>query len=229
MKKYIIIVLSIINLSLLSIIVVPIIGRVLFLTGISDNRNNDDYWCVAGWGNSLRHLVDTCDIAFIGDSITMGSDFESYFPNKTIVNLGYPGDDIIGISNRTSHLSNIHPKKVFVMGGINASQFISLNAFKRRYDNLLNNLRKNAPNSEIFIQSILPVSNGKKGCPSNKKIIKLNNIIKDLCDDYRFTFIDLHSLYCSDNEMPKELTKDGLHLQPQSYDRWADAIKNYVE
>lgn len=61
------------------------------------------------------------------------------------------------------------------------------------------------------------------------KIIIANNIIKAIAQRSDCIYVDLWTLYEKDGEMPKELTRDGVHLFPKAYDRWMEAIRKYIE
>lgn len=50
----------------------------------------------------------------------------------------------------------------------------------------------------------------------NGKIEKANNIIKDLANKNGCDDINLYDLYVRDGQMPKELSRDGLHLRPEA-------------
>lgn len=52
------------------------------------------------WDNSLIQLSQKPDIVFIGDSLTYHCDFQSYFPDQFILNLGVRGNSIEDVLNR---------------------------------------------------------------------------------------------------------------------------------
>jgi lysophospholipase L1-like esterase len=65
---------------------------------------------------------------------------------------------------------------------------------------------------------------------SKNRLIDANHTIKELADEYSLKYIDLFSLYADqDNELPQELTIDGVHLYLSAYKRWSDALRNYLE
>lgn len=196
-----------------------------------------DYWAVTSWENTVEKLHLNSDIVFYGNSITMGSAFEDVFASDSllIVNLGYVGDDIKGLTMRHKMVKACNPKKLFLMAGINGLKYQTLDEFRSLYSNLLDTLVANNPKTKIFIQSILPINMGfdneniKKYCPTNEKIIRANNIIRDIANCKRLDYIDLHSLYYENGEMPERLTRDGIHLKPEAYQIWADAIRPYIK
>ena len=183
MRLYFIVVSIIVNICLLPLLAIPTYKRISYKIGLNDRRPDDDHWAIRAWGKSLSMVVDSCDIAFLGDSFTYQGDFAKYFPSYRVVCLGYPGDDLLGVTYRTEHLSIIKPNKVFIMAGVNGSKYLSLKAFERRYSLLLDSAIKNAPNSKIYDQKLLQHRNFKKEYDSNIKIKKLNEIIKALCSN----------------------------------------------
>lgn len=56
-----------------------------------------------------------------------------------------------------------------------------------------------------------------------------NSIIKVIAQRSNCVYVDLWSLYEKNDEMPNELTPDGLHLFPEAYDRWMESIRKYIE
>lgn len=70
-----------------------------------------DYWALNGWTNTLQKLDYDADIAFFGNSITCMSDFQKSFPDKKVINLGYPGDTMKGMVLRMAMLKAVEPEK----------------------------------------------------------------------------------------------------------------------
>ena len=196
-------------------------------------ENHQDYWCIRGWTNTLEKLDLDVDVVFFGNSITAGSDFRSYFPNVSICNLGYPGDNTEGMSFRAGQIRSVHPEKVFVMAGINGLSWQSEQLFKDNYSAMLDSIINAVPQAQIYVQSILPVNpnmgqNTYKG--RTDKIVRANKIVQELAEQRKCVYIDLYTLYADKNGlMPEELTRDGVHLKPSAYSIWADAIRQYIE
>lgn len=205
------------------------VGARLNICHIED-KDRPDYWCIQGWNNTIEKLNLNVDIVFFGNSITRGSSFHNYFKDKSVCNLGYPGDTLDGMLLRVKQIKDLHPKKVFIMAGINGLHWQSQDVFKEKYTKLLSLTTNAVPNSEIYLQSILPVNHKMKpGVASSNKIIEANKIIEELAKDYHCTYIDLYSIYAKDGEMPIELTRDGVHLFPESYEIWAKKIQPFIE
>lgn len=198
-----------------------------------DEKLRGDYWCIQGWTNTLEKLNIDVDVVFFGNSITRGSNFDKYFKDVSICNLGYPGDDTYGMTLRVKQIKAVNPEKVFVMAGINGLAHQSKEIFTIRYVALVDSIKETVPNAHIFIQSILPVNTqmdmGKNFKGKEQRIQEYNEIVKSIAKEKECTYIDLYSLYAVDGILPKQLTKDGIHLKPEAYERWANAIRQYIE
>jgi lysophospholipase L1-like esterase len=59
-------------------------------------------------------------------------------------------------------------------------------------------------------------------------IIERNELIKDIAQAKHCIYLDLHSLYYKNGELPKNLTRDGIHLYPKAYEQWAEMIEPYI-
>lgn len=194
-----------------------------------ESQSLPDYWALYGWTNTLNKLRIEADIAFFGNSITADSDFQSEFPDKKIVNLGYPGDNIKGMLRRIPMLSAVNPKKIFIMAGTNDLVHVSLEEYTSRYKCLIKAIKDSNPQSSIYIESVLPSNHKLSDYAPNKKIQQANAILHDIANTFDCTFIDLYNLYVdNDNELIIDLTKDGVHLLPESYKIWSESIKNYI-
>lgn len=198
----------------------------------ADDKDSPDYWCRTSWTNTIAKLHTDFDIAFFGNSITRGSDFQLEFPDKKIINLGYSGDNILGMQKRIPMIQKSNAKKVFIMAGTNDLGHISLDAYKERYTNLITAIQDSIPGVKLYLQSVIPTNPDMKmgkNCASNTKVQDANKIVEELAKQYGCTYVDLYSLYADENgNLPKEQTRDGVHLYPQCYKKWADKVRPLV-
>ena len=101
---------------------------------ITLNESKDsNYWTRVGWTNTIKKMHTEFDVAFFGNSITRGSDFQQFFPDKKIINLGLPGDNLIGMKKRISMLEASNPKKIFIMAGTNDLVHTDEETYKNNY------------------------------------------------------------------------------------------------
>ena len=196
-----------------------------------DPTKRGDYWCIIGWTNTLEKLHLDVDVVFFGNSITRGSSFETYFPDVKICNLGYSGDNTDGMLLRVKQIKVVNPEKVFVMAGINGLHIQSESVFTEKYATMVDSIKQTVPTAKIYLQSILPVNPSMKAGKSftKEKIARCNELVRKIAEQKGCVYIDLYRLYAVDGIMPEELTRDGVHLYPEAYHRWAEEIRKYIE
>ena len=183
--------------------------------------------CVLSWNNCIARLDMQADVVFFGDSHIAGGDFQKAFPNVKSINLGYIGEDTKGMLRRVMSIAAVHPKKVFLMGGINGLSNQSLEDFRERYAMLVDAIIAAVPDAELILYTLLPVTASSYYCDNNK-IIQANQIIQHIAEERNLKCIDLHREYAIHNALPEELSYDGLHLAEEAYDRWYKAIKELI-
>ena len=206
-----------------------IIGMAMERRDLIELKSRPNHVTCSAWKNSIEKLHMQFDVAFFGNSITCGSDFQQYFEDKKIINLGLGGDIIPGMVDRIPLIVAAQPQKVFIMAGTNDLFHVNIDVFKSRYAILLDSISSALPDAKIYIESVLPMNNEMcKTAPSPKSIQEANAAISKLAKDRDITFIDLYSLYEKDGMMPRKMTKDGIHVKKEYYDIWAKAIQKYI-
>lgn len=87
-----------------------------------------------------------------------------------------------------------------------------------------------SPGTMLLLHTVLPVNEKNirfdymKG--KTQKILELNTVIRRLADKYDLNLLDLHEIFADEqNQMPEELTVDGLHLNFAGYRVWIRALK----
>lgn len=186
-------------------------------------------YSLMSWNSSLEQLVYDADVVFIGDSITRGENFQEYFPDKKIINLGRSGDTVSGISERSYVISHFTPEMIFIMGGVNSIKSNSIEDIISQYESMITKLKTESPNAEIFVQSVLPIQNkNQEGKLTNSNIVKLNEELQSMADRLGVTYIDVYSVYVLNGEMNPEYTVDGVHLKEEYKHLWLDLLSEYI-
>lgn len=199
-----------------------------FLSKFGFNFPEEINYTLESWNSSLKQLDYDADIVFIGDSLTKGENFQEYFPDKKIVNLGLSGDTLSDISKRAFIISELTPEKIFV-GGVNSLSSNNPHTLATQYEEMIVEIISNNPEDEIFIQSILPISNKNETAGlTNKNIIKLNSKLEEISKRQGVTYIDVYSTYVLNGEMNPEYTLDGIHLKDEYKYLWLDLLSKYV-
>jgi lysophospholipase L1-like esterase len=185
---------------------------------------------LTSWEYCLTKMNYEADAVFFGDSITAGNDFGASFPDLQVVNMGISGDTISGMTKRIPAVQLARPGKVFILGGINSLNNNNIDQEIAKYAQLVSKLKEALPNTQIYVQSILPVSPEQETALNcqNATIREFNRQLQELASKYGSDYIDLYSLYAQDGKINPEMTPDGLHLNPEAYCHWEDAIRQYI-
>lgn len=186
-----------------------------------------DKCCVESWNNCIERLDMEVEVVFFGDSHTARGDFQKAFPEVKSINLGYIGEDVKGMLRRVEAIKAVKPKKVFLMAGINGLQQQTMEEFAYWYVALVDAIRKAVPEAELYIESILPVTNYSDYC-DNKKIREANAILQRMAAERNIPYIDVYSAYAQGGALPDEISYDGLHLYDEAYSLWYETIKHQV-
>lgn len=176
------------------------------------------------------------EIILLGNSITEGGDWKVLFPNKNVVNRGISGDVTAGILYRLSEITASRPKKIFLLIGTNdLARGESESYVVDQVASILQGIKKESGDTEIFLQSILPVNPavGEKfsGHKKNQQlIVSVNNILKELSKSMHIVFIDLHKKFRNpEGVLMSKYTDDGLHLNEKGYLKWKRVLKPYMK
>jgi lysophospholipase L1-like esterase len=165
-------------------------------------------------------------ILLIGDSITDAFDTDSLLPEYNIVNKGVYGNsttETIDLLNEEFFSS--HPSVVFILIGTNDM------VRDRSDDFIIENIKYIAERTlelngaaAIYITSILPVRDIENR--SNKRISRLNGLLKVLCLNENYSYFDLAEHFADEEgKLKAEYTEDGLHLTAKAYEKWTEILK----
>ena len=164
-------------------------------------------------------------ICMVGNSITHHGDWQKVLGRKDVTNWGIPGYTTEQISWTIKNLMPLHPKVCFLEGGIN-DLTLGITS-KRVYQNQIKVMDTLLAHGIIpVMQSTIYQYNSKD---DNKRVKKVNKLIKKYCTKHQVDYLDLNAILSNNNELKKELTTDGTHLQPDAYILWAALVKNELE
>jgi lysophospholipase L1-like esterase len=170
---------------------------------------------------------DTNEIIFLGNSLTDCVEWHELFGKPNIKNRGISMDIIQGVIDRLDEIVESHPSKIFLMIGTNdLGQVKSVDEILVEYERLVNLILESTPETELYLQSILPKRNSLR---SSKDIMKFNEGISEISKKYSLTYINLFELFRdSNNELKEELSHDGIHINGKGYLLWKEAVIDYV-
>jgi len=171
------------------------------------------------------------DILFLGDSITDNAEWAELFGNNPhIKNRGIGGDDTAGVLGRLDEITGSQPRKVFIMIGTNDLAYgLTIDDVVENYTTILETILRDSPDTDIYVQSILPVDESIHYTRPNADIEAINEQLKKISHELDLTYINLAEDFKKDGKLNPEFSIDGLHLNGKGYEIWKDKIEHYVE
>lgn len=187
------------------------------------------------------------DVIFIGDSITQGWEgkaskkiWDDNFGKFKPVNLGIGGDQTGHVLWRITagkEIDPLKPKLAVIMIGTNNTGGHSAEQIAGGIKAIIEELQKQKPEMKILLLGVFPRAGGIKKedtvAPADKlnpKIKAINAIISKYADDKKVFYKDIGDKFLNkDGGLEKKVMPDLLHLSPEGYQIWADAIKDDIE
>lgn len=169
-------------------------------------------------------------IIMLGNSITAGFAWHEHFKNPTILNRGIAGDNTADILQRLGAITKYQPQKIFLLIGVNDLLYNTPQYVAENYRKIVTTIRAQSPQTELFLESILPVNNQIRNTGiSNQKILQTNQAIQQIAKDFNLQYIDIHSSMKNEHgDLDASLSLDGVHLNAKGYLVFADIIKNFL-
>ena len=200
------------------------------MTGSSGKFDPDGYRSYYDTKYSIFELMpnDTNEIIFLGNSITDRCNWHELFGLPNIKNRGIGGDVIEGVVNRIDEVTESKPRKIFLMIGTNdLASGNSVEKVLADYEKLVQLILEKTPNTELYLQSLLPTKDDPNR--RNSDIIKINAGIAQLAEAHSLTYINIFDLLkTEDNELDTSFSYDNLHINGKAYLIWKDEIEEYV-
>jgi lysophospholipase L1-like esterase len=173
-------------------------------------------------------------LLFIGDSITQGWEnagkeaWAGFFAPHNAVNLGIGGDRTQHVLWRLENapLEGLNPEVAVVMIGTNNSngEDNTPGQIAEGIAAIVSKLRESLPQTKILLLAIFP--RGENFNPQRGKITQVNQVLQKLDDQRHVFFLDIgHRFLNSKGLLPASIMPDYLHLSPEGYQMWAEAIE----
>lgn len=179
--------------------------------------------------------INENDIVFLGNSITDGGEWQELFMMGNVKNRGISADVIDGVQERLRQVTSGHPKKIFLLIGINdVSHHLGASKIASRYEKLVKEIRRQTPDTKLYIQSVFPINNDFKRYKNligeEKTVLSLNERLKVIAQENGAEYVDLWPVLAdsASGKLKKEYTNDGLHLTGEGYKTWVEAIRPLV-
>ena len=183
------------------------------------------------------------DAVFLGDSRTDGLRLYSGLKEGTF--LCVTGATVESVFTRANWkqpdgtevplldaLAQMECGKIYLMLGINELGWAGTDIFRNQSTKLLERLREDHPDAEIYIQAILPVSaaqEAKKSYVNNSRIAAYNEVWRELAYELGVSYLEVGEVLTEeDGCLPKNLTYDGVHLTPKGCKIWLEYLRTHT-
>ena len=180
--------------------------------------------------------ITSKDIIMLGNSLTeKGGDWGQRLHLKNVVNRGIIGDGSAGVSDRLYQILPGHPKRIFLLIGINdISNDISTDSIAETIAKIIDRIQKESLHTKLYLQSVLPINESfgryKKLINRTDTVPELNGKLQRLAAAKKIRFINLfpHFVIPGTHILRKELSVDGLHLNESGYAVWVKCLRKYI-
>ena len=183
-------------------------------------------------------------IVMVGDSLTARCPWPEILSSQTqqpILTRGIGGEGIEGVKDRLDEVLRHQPRQVFLMSGINDLLDGESSAFVVEHVRaIVATIRKRAPQTQIVLQSLLPVNENAAPAVSpeeaqraqrvlNEAVVQVNRELKSMSNAREIRFVDIHSSLTDESgQLQKRFAVDGLHLSAAGYQVWKEKIESYL-
>lgn len=182
------------------------------------------------------------DAIFIGDSLTEGlSAYNLLDSSNVVASTGINPQTILtkdcieqsdGSTVTVLHaIASRNPAKIYVMLGSNGVAFIGKDKLVELYGEFVDNLKSAHPDSDIYLQSILPVTHAKETEDdryANSKIDEYNAAIMQMAGEKKVYYVNVAEAIKDENGcLPADVGTDGMHFGPSTYNLWLDYLREH--
>lgn len=170
------------------------------------------------------------DCLILGDSITQGL-YEYGVLNESYV-VAERGTEVTEVANKKieGHIAKakeMKPGTLFLAYGMNdlTAQRGKPEGFVKAYRAILEDLKEALPDTAIYVNSILPATEGAVSkSPELASIPQFNEELEKLCEELELTFIDNTELV-----KPEYYAADGVHVTTEYYKEWVEQMVEAAE
>ncbi|MBI3863459.1 MAG: FKBP-type peptidyl-prolyl cis-trans isomerase [Planctomycetia bacterium] len=176
------------------------------------------------------------DLLFLGDSITEGWEVSGkdawqkrYGPRKAM-NAVISGDRTQHVLWRLEHgnVDKLSPKLVVLMIGTNNFGDDSAEDIAAGIGAVVAKLRAKVPHAKVLLLGVFPRGE-KADDPLRKTTVAVNTLIKSIADRKMVHSLNINDkLLGADGTQDRALMPDLVHLSPQGYEVWGNAIEPKV-
>ena len=186
-------------------------------------------------------------LVFYGDSTTHGMKAYKVFGSRDTTQVWTPtsgtlalfraATDLVYDPNSKTEMSiadlckSVKPEYLIMTIGVNGVSMMDENWFKTDYQNLINIIRQNSPNTKLILQSIYPVARSYANQKSinNTKIQQANQWIVQIAKANGLPYLNTYSvLVGADGYLPESYQNgDGMHFNEVGFAKVMEYVKGH--
>ncbi len=160
------------------------------------------------------------DYVIFGDSRTVGFSFYEFLDSQRVIAEG--GYTIADIAKHEDQIAALNPSYLFLCTGLNdvsIGLWETPEDYVAGYEKVMQELMSLLPDTEIYINSILPAKDvAYEESEKWKEIPDYNAAVKAWCEEKGYHYIDNTSVYEEHSDL---YDMDGIHFQKDFYQYWA--------
>lgn len=156
------------------------------------------------------------DYMILGDSRAEGFKVYEFISDSQV--LADRGDKITNILDHEKEIITFNPSVIIFSYGLNdIGQYVSADDYVKEYSEVLSKLKSKLPNTQFYINSIIPKLSEKSSGDS----ITFTNKVEEMCKEQGYGYIDCTAL---SDENKNLYEQDGVHFKSDFYPIWAEYI-----
>jgi lysophospholipase L1-like esterase len=165
-------------------------------------------------------------VLFLGDSITQGGDWATWFPELNTLNFGVGGDTTEDVLARLDTVVEAQPDEIVLLIGTNDLGLRrNVETLVRNVQSILVDLRRDLPGSRMLVQSVMP-----RGREFADRIREANIHLRQFSATVHAQFLDLWpTMALEDGEINPAFSDDRLHLNDAGYEAWLSELRPAME
>lgn len=170
--------------------------------------------------------IERASVVMLGDSLTERAQWSEITGCPFVANRGIGADDSAGVLRRLDEVTKLKPLAVFLMIGVNdVASSVPVEKIAANVQQTVAQL--NEADIKVYLTAVLPVTQGYRR-KINPKINELNVLYARMQSD-KVKFIDFtREVAGEEGALADGLSIDGIHLSPEGYRIWRDAVTPLV-
>lgn len=160
------------------------------------------------------------DAVIMGDSRAVGFSYYGFLSEEQVY--AEKGALITSVRDYIEAVKAFNPGQIYICFGLNdlqSGQWPTPNSYSEQCGEIIELLRKELPQCDVYLNSILPVTEASETSdPIYSSIAEYNDSMKQMCDEKGYHYIDNTAMAQEHIDLYET---DGLHLQSAFYTYWA--------